>query len=573
MENNRTLLEAASGFGLEEIPYVAEIVVAVSALLGYLGTVVFGFISDDSVQIVQNQSLRSWSATWSYFHQDVWVGLLHFLPYYRPMFMLWLRLNYALFGLQPFGWHALSVLLHTVASVLVYRLAFRVIHNRGAACAAGVLFALHPVHIESVAWVSGAPDPLMTCFICAAALCFLRFADGDGYGPLVCSAVFAALALLTKETAVVLPLLLAALLLTREAPARNKAVRWLPLYFLLDAAYLVQRHLVLHIAASRSMTFGEMVLTWPSALLFYIRQLLFPWWIALFHNFGVVRNASQLTFAGPLIGLLLLSILMGWWIRRSPQRRLIVVCLAWILISLLPVILNMFVFPLGEWVHDRYLYLPSVGFCLLLVIAGEELVRVCHLGSRTAGVLAAVLALCYGAVGLANQIQWGSEVLLFTHAVEIAPENPAAILGLGTSYAHRGNLAAGIPLLERAVELEPTFARPHLELANAWYSAGNRQAALRSLLRAMNLDSGIAQEWNLLSELSLESGDKQRALAAAQRAIELEPQGPDSHALLGFAHLALGDHNAAEVDFLSELRLYPGNQQVKTALDSLRTEK
>lgn len=116
-----------------------------------LGTVVFGFVSDDTGQIVQNKAFQSWGATWNYFHQDVWMGLLHFLPYYRPILMFWLRLNYVLFGLQPYRWHISLVLLHTVASVLMCRLADRMLHNRAAACAAGVLFAPHPVHIESVA--------------------------------------------------------------------------------------------------------------------------------------------------------------------------------------------------------------------------------------------------------------------------------------------------------------------------------------------------------------------------------------------------------------------------------------
>jgi protein O-mannosyl-transferase len=407
-------------------PGIAETIVAASALLAYIATLTFGFVYDDVLQIVQNPAIREWGSTLQYFHQDVWAGIgtQGAATFFRPVFMLWIRLNDALFGLQPSGWHAAAVVLHVIASILVCRVAGRLTESRAAACAVGMLFALHPVHVESVAWVSGATDPLMTVFVCGAVLSYLEFSHGGKYRFLAWSVVLACLALLTKETAVLLPLLLGASLLTHEGGWKPlKAAKSLLIFVLLAGLYLILRQIVLHGPPPiANMTVGQMIMTWPVVLVFYLGELMLPWRLSLFRDFFAVQSASEPRFLGALVLTFAIAAALFWWARSSSRRGLIVTACAWLLVPLLPV-LNLRVLIPGQLVPDRYLYLPSVGFSLLVVAAGMDFAERFDKGPvwRFRSSLVLAISLMYVFVVFVNQRVWASNLLFFKHSVEIAP--------------------------------------------------------------------------------------------------------------------------------------------------------
>jgi uncharacterized membrane protein len=143
--------------------------VLVSTFVLYVGTATFGFVYDDVLQVLDNASIRSWNYLGHYFTSPVVQT-----PYYRPLFTLWLRLNYALFGTHAAGWHVASVLLHVAATALVFLVARRLSERAGVALVAALIFGVHPIHVESVAWISGVCDPLYSVFFLAAFLAYLK---------------------------------------------------------------------------------------------------------------------------------------------------------------------------------------------------------------------------------------------------------------------------------------------------------------------------------------------------------------------------------------------------------------
>src|SRR5512140_284964 len=155
---------------LLRLPWVVELLLAAGTFLLYCGTLAFKFVYDDRMQILENVSITRWSYAPQYFTKNVWALIdPHILAnYYRPLFLLWLRINYALFGLNPTGWHFLSVGLHVVAVLQVFWLGRRLLKSEWAAASAGALFAAHPVHIESVTWISGVTDPMLAVFMLAS---------------------------------------------------------------------------------------------------------------------------------------------------------------------------------------------------------------------------------------------------------------------------------------------------------------------------------------------------------------------------------------------------------------------
>src|SRR5919204_3758226 len=134
----------------------------------------FDFVWDDLFQIVDNPLIRSWNAVPRAFMSDLWYHVGRGQLYYRPLFTTWSVLNYALFKLHTWGWHLGAVLLHVVAVCVIYWLARKLKLPHWTAAIAAILFAVHPIHIEPVAWVSVASDTLVTVFCMLAIVAFLN---------------------------------------------------------------------------------------------------------------------------------------------------------------------------------------------------------------------------------------------------------------------------------------------------------------------------------------------------------------------------------------------------------------
>jgi hypothetical protein len=176
----------------------------------YARALLFEFVYDDFGQIVYNPQIKSWTLALSYFKSHVWSQTSGIALYYRPVFMLWLTANYKAFGLNPLFWHLSAIGLHILCCVLVYFFVWRLTEDRWVTAVAVLLFELQPAHVETVAWVSGATDSLMAVLLLGALLCYLKHRDS---GKTMdrwhwASLLLASLAVLTKETALIIPALI-----------------------------------------------------------------------------------------------------------------------------------------------------------------------------------------------------------------------------------------------------------------------------------------------------------------------------------------------------------------------------
>jgi dolichyl-phosphate-mannose--protein O-mannosyl transferase len=193
-------------------PRIALSLILLITAFVYVNSLRYEFTYDDNQQIVLNSAITSASHLPEYFTTHVWASISPDAAanYYRPIFLIWLLLNFKIFGLSPAGWHATTVLVHLIATGLVYVLARRLTSDHLISAIAALLFGIHPVHIESVAWISGVTDPLMTVFLVAAFLMYLDSAQrlepanprAIFQRPFLLSLLFYTLAILTKETAV-----------------------------------------------------------------------------------------------------------------------------------------------------------------------------------------------------------------------------------------------------------------------------------------------------------------------------------------------------------------------------------
>ncbi len=304
--------------------------------LAYLDTLWFQFVHDDRFQILGNTWLRSWKYLPRYFTADVW-AFEHPVfrgTFYRPIFLLWFRLQYLVFGLKPWGWHLCTVLCHVGVTLLVYYTAARLLEDRLAALFATLIFGLHPTHAEAVAWVSGVTEPLFALFLFASYLCYLKKRTEPAHARtyLVASLGLYALACLSKETAVILPFIIFACELLwseRTAPSRWRAwvrrslgaLTVVAPYLALFVIYMVARVFSLQgfQNTKEAHSFLSMFLTWPSVLWFYIQHLIWPTRLSPFYSREFYSHVDVRNVLLPAIPVLIAGAGLWFWGKRSPQ--------------------------------------------------------------------------------------------------------------------------------------------------------------------------------------------------------------------------------------------------------------
>ncbi|MFZ0963709.1 MAG: tetratricopeptide repeat protein [Terriglobia bacterium] len=569
-----------------------------ATFIAYAATLGLGFVFDDHVLIVTNDSIRSWRYFPSYFTSHIWsFRYPHLLAnYYRPFFLTWLRLNDMLFGLRPWGWHLTSVLAHLAATYLVYRLCLRLTSDAWVAIAAGLIFGLHPVHVEAVADITSMQEPLSTIFILGAMLSFCRSRDqGPRRRWLAASLFFTAAALLSKESGMVIPILVGGFAwIYGDASSREVSpveIRFFPRlrsalvvsipFWVVILIYVPVRiralkgfaHVITPLSLSRE------VFTLPSVLLFYLRLLVSPVSLSCYYDLPYVSTATFRGFYLPLAGILAAAaVLGGWyvWTRRTmpdEARTLAFACL-WMVVAIFPV-LNFRMLPEGEIVHDRYLYLPSVGFSLLLGLAVVQWVRAHEqIRKRPAWVAGFAVFICMvtGFLTARQSLYWSDDLTLNFRAHRIAPHNVYATTSLGAAVAERGLDAQAMVLYQQALAIQPGFWRANVNLAHLYYAHENFPEAARYFARACAADPTDGDQFLYLGMSLLRMGRFTEAEKAIRTALLVRPQGKNYHLGLGMVLRAERRFGEAQREIEVELSQDGQNAQARTLLEEVTRE-
>jgi tetratricopeptide (TPR) repeat protein len=548
----------------------------------YLPALWFGFVCDDSGQIVESQSRYSWSAVPSYFGSDVWNFIVTGkTDYYRPVFLLWMMLNSKLFGLNTALLHAAALGLHLGVTLLLYFLALRLTRSPVVSGAAALLFGIHPVHIEVVAWLSGVTESLFAVLALGAILCQLR---GRRAGALL----LFTFAIFAKETAVALPLLLAAC--DWLFPANSGATRRQRLMTALSTLawclgiglfYVAARIHALGAFApvTRGWTTRIMVWTEPSLLVFYLRQLLTPFQYSLFYSMYPVVHFSSRRVAEPL---LLLAVAMVFLLLIARQSKSLAFAALLLVVPIVPT-LNLNAFMFDNFAHDRYLYLPSAGLCLLAAAAAAHWIYSEESGARMWLKAALAIAFAAAAAGLAyvnleNSGVWADNLSLFSHAVEVAPESIIAHEYLANELMTQQRFADALPefqnaLLSGAVVDETTNQLLYEPIGLCYLGLGQLDEAEGYLYRAISLDPKVHFAHLYLSLIEERRGRLPEAEKQAREALRLRPGATPKlstfHSELAQILEEEGNLQGARAEYEAELQEDPASVDGRQRLQDL----
>jgi len=528
---------APSSAGCDSPPLRNWVVVLIlCAAVPYLNTLLNDFVYDDSMQVLANPFIQSFHYLREIFTTTAW-SFTGQGPsnYYRPMMSFGYLLCYQVFGRSAYGFHLVNVALHVAVVMAVFLLTTQLFQSRQLAFWASLLFALHPVHTESVAWISGVTDLELTVFYVLTFSLYVKLARPGGQSDrrtqVAMVAVFF-LAAFSKEQALTLPLLATiyehGVRADREETTWSQKLARYDLLWIAAAAYVVVRVWLLRAFAPLSqfpdLTRSQTVLSAIALVGQYFWKLFFPARLNAFYVFHKsVSLGDWRVLAGGIACVGYVALLV--WLARRDRR--LAFALLWLLLTLLPVLNANWV---GENVFaERYLYLPSVGFCWLLASAGLWLWNKAGAGRpawKTAYALGlgALAILCVLRIVTRNR-DWHDNFTFYTRTLAASPDAYLIRVDLGAVYDEKGDA-------ENAEHEWQEVLRSHPKNAVAL-------ADLGTLYSRQNLNS-LATEY-------------------LQRSVKSDPQYADAHIKLGFVYLNLGEMDQAESEFRSALKMAPLN--------------
>jgi tetratricopeptide (TPR) repeat protein len=463
-------------------------------------------------------------------------------------------------------------LLHVLATFFVFKLARRLSQRDDISLLTAIIFGLHPAHIEAVAWVSGATESLFTVLLIASFLCFLDWREGKAHAR-ICSLLLYALAILSKETAVVMmPLVFtyAWIYPKHERPSVaqrlwNSVVPALP-FLAITFAYLYLRHLALHgfYHPAHPLDARTNLLTIPSVLWFYLKMLVAPVGVSAFYDTPYVTSFSLQKFWLPLFAVALAASALFYWWRRT-RNRLLVIASALLVLPLLP-LMNLGVFSEGDIAHARYLYVPSIGFAILaslLLIKASTRVRL---------VLVAAITFTFLSLTVWQSLYWANNLVLYKRGVDIAPDNNVALNNLANEFVRRKMYPQATAMFYKILARNPNFYFANYNLGYVLFKSGDCDHAGRFLRRAAALVPTDAETFYYIGQCEMKLQHIENAEAMFHQSIRTDPRLLGPRFALGELYRQQGRTKDALDYFRAELAKNPNDLNARSAVEALTTK-
>ena len=546
---------------------------AIVAVLLLVSVVCYGnilvnsFVYDDGQQILRNPYIKSWHFVPQIFGTTVWsfVGEAGATNYYRPLMTFSFLVLWKIFGPLPFGFHLFSLLMQCAVVLVMFYAGRRLFLDDRIALFAALLFAVHPIHTEAVAWIAALPD-LEAAFLLLLTLWLLAGPGVKNWKVQLSMTLCFCLALLCKEPALMFaPLAIAFehLLAADRATTslRQKALRCAPLC-LAGIAYLLLR---IALFGGVAPVLQHPKISWPQAIysafalvVTYTKLLLWPTRLSAFHPFYVSMSLVGGRVVGGvfIVGLCVVALFLLR--KKFPGAAFAIL---WIGLFLAPV-LN------ARWMAanvltERYLYLPSIGFCWLVAwaIARAWDATTERVSLRTLRLAMATLLVALVLAGMVATVrrnrEWQTDLRLYSRTLETDPDAHIIRSNLGSVYFAAGDLQRAGQEWERALAGKPDNLITMNALGMLYTQQGRYPEADEILHRAMTIKPGWADPHFNLGTLLEAEGNPAQALTEFAKAVQLAPLNALAHDFYGDALFKAHRYREAETELQQSLALEP----------------
>ncbi len=584
------------------------ILIIIVSVLVYANSVRNGFVFDDKFIIQKNDVIRDMSNISRIFKSTYWPqvqgepnkGL------YRPLTVLSYAVNYSIGGLNPAGYHVINILTHTFNGVLLFIIMLFVLKEDNnaelIALAVALLFVSHPVNTEAVSGVVGRADTMATLFVLLSFLFYIRIrpaaprrapiqqAQGRHRGKqapgtkaaglsktvnltqdrvslkyYIMSLAFFAAGLLTKEIAVTLPgmIILYDMSFAGKAGFKLKNnLRYYAGYLAVAASYMMIRFSVVGSVGPTAIkqvmqTHGLAVRFFTVAKVFasYIKLMFYPLNLYCDYN-SSFPYALSVTEPGVIISIILLFAVLLLFVVSYRKRKQVFFSLGWFLAAIFPVSQ---IIPIGAIMAERFLYLPVIGFCMLMGICVSEIIK--KKKAPVFMVFIAFIVLFFSARAIRRNLDWYSDYNLWTNTVNAKPEVGRAYYELGTAALKEKKYDETIEAMEKCIELSRKVTDndrkryallPETYLHWVWMNLGlayqkkdRIDNAIYAYKKSMEVKPDYAAAYNNLGNVYLEKGMVDEAILEFRHCIAIGPNVPEGHYNLGIAYSRKGNDDRA----------------------------
>jgi hypothetical protein len=541
----------------------------------YIPSLFNGFIRDDHVQIVDNPQVQSWEYLPRLLTTHLWsetkVASDQIL-FYRPLFSIWMLLVNTVVGLSPWAWHLSNIVLHMAATYLLFVVCRRLLKNDVAASLAALVFAVDPIHVDAVSWVSASNEILFVIFFLSSVLLLIPESVSGVFSRsrLLWSVILYGAALFTKETAVaILPIVVALAVFNLE----DKKWRWNGRTALKASSgylgatlfYFTVRFAVLGrvgVETGRN-SWQETIYSSPSVAIFYLNKMIFPIGLSGCYLTPLISAPTVgmwLTLAGILAGV----VLVAWLALRYDW--IIGFIIALVVLPILPVLAGVRIYPQGDIVHDRYLYLPSVGLCILIGLGIRKLWSTSTLARGALITFSAGLVAMFSYLTFVQQKYYKDDFIYYQRALDLYPTNGMVFGYLGNLNMDRGRPTLAMEEFRRAHEVSPDNPTLTLFLAHGLFDEhkyAEVEALVSALLQQPNLSPfRRATALLTLANTEIAVGKLGNAEQHLQQVEAMYPNFPEDHWAHGVLLQKEGRIKEARAEYLKEFEI-TGDQEAR----------
>lgn len=534
------------------------IIIAAVIFIVVLGFFVYGnslkgeFIWDDLVLVRDNAYIKSWSNLGRIFTATISFGAGGRDNSYRPIQTFTYMFDYSLWKLNPTGFHFTNIILHILAALSVFWFINVLYGDKLISFLTGALFIVCPLHTEAVTYISGRADSLAALFLLISGTLYIKQVDDKNLKIYFLMLISFILAVLSRENSLILPVFL-----LFYHYAFKKKVRvgiFLPIVGL-SVLYVLARITFIKSFDSQLpfSSVWERIPSFFAAITNYIRLLFLP--VNLHMEYG--NKAFSFSDAKVIIGIFIFFSLLIYAVNRRKDNKFMFFSVFWFFIMLLPV---SNIFPVNAYMAEHWLYLPSIGFFLIVAKRLSGLCRI-NRGKNPAVILAVGLVFFYSFLTIKQNQYWKDPITFFERNVKYSPDSDRIYNNLGIAYRERGKINEAMSAYRRAIEINHGDAYAYNNLGIIYNDTGDKEQAAAYYQKAVEVDPRYAQAYYNIGNLLVAGGKDKQAIDFYKKAIEYNPYAIEAYCNLGIIYNAMGQIEAAVTIFKKVIEIIPHEEE------------
>ncbi|MCB9771760.1 MAG: tetratricopeptide repeat protein [Candidatus Omnitrophica bacterium] len=526
-------------------------IILLTTFLSYLPTLKSGFLNnDDNLHLYDNVAVRGLD-----FDHIKQIFTKPFNPTYVPLTTLSFAVEYHFFKYNPFVYHLNNLLLHLAVTSLIFYFALQIGLPLRAAFIGGLLFGIHPMHVESVAWVTERKDVLYSFFYMLAVCFYWQYLSSRKIILYIATIGFGVLSILAKSMALSLPLIF----LVCDWYKKRQFDKWMILDKIPHFLYIIPIAMLTYLLNARNpiQNVYEAILFWVWCFAFYLQKFVWPVDLVLFTQFPKPFTIFNPEFAFSF----LITISLGFVLWHFRRNTLLIFSFLFYLVSIF------FLFRFDDIKYlpptsNRFMYLPSVGFCFLFGYWIDLIFK--KVANKKKWETAIIIFLIFIALMLCGKTFaqtkiWSANIPFWSHELKYYPTNAMALVNRGEAYKDAGKYQLAFADFNKAVEVDPDYAEGYNSRGQMLGMSGKLDEALQDFLKTLELKPNFDETYNNIGIIYAMKNDMPQAASYFQKALAMDPQNAEALYNLGNFHFLNGEYDQSFQFFQRHLMINPNS--------------